>query len=206
MCKDVKMRFIGSKANLLSNIESCIAENIHTPQKSFCDIFSGTAIVAHHFKSKYKIISNDALYFSYAIQKTLVETNKLPTFSKLKTEINDPIFFLENADIDTGKNQFVTENYSPHGNDGRMYFTVENARRIDFIRTTIERWKNENKLTESEYYYLLASLIEAVPSVSNITGTYGAYLKNWDKRAFKKLELPTLDINDNKKNISKAVA
>ena len=82
-----------------------------------------------------------------------------------------------------------------------MYFTAENARRIDFIRTTIEQWKNDKKISETEYYYLLTSLIEAVPSVSNITGTYGAYLKNWDKRAFKKIELPQFSVeNNNRQN------
>lgn len=54
---------------------------------------------------------------------------------------------------------------------------------------------------ELEYFYLLASLIEGIPYVSNITGTYGAYLKQWDKRAFKEFEMIRLNIvNNNKKN------
>lgn len=57
----------------------------------------------------------------------------------------------------------------------RMYLTPENALRIDFIRNKIENWKNKELITINEYYYLLASLIEGVPYVSNITGTYGAY-------------------------------
>lgn len=194
------MRYIGSKANLLKNIESCISQNIHTKQKSFCDIFSGTGVVARYFKPQYEIISNDVLYFSYLIQKSLIENNKIPTFSKLKSEIENPFIYLENAEPPNVL-RFVEENYSPSGKAGRMYFTAENARRIDFIRTTIEQWKNDKKLSETEYYYLLTSLIEAVPSVSNITGTYGAYLKNWDKRAFKKIELPQFSVeNNNRQN------
>ena len=194
------MRYIGSKANLIENIESCIAANIHIKQKTFCDIFSGTGIVAQYFKPQYEIISNDSLFFSYIIQKSLVENNITPTFSKLKPTIANPFDYLENASL-SNKNKFVEENYSPSGKAGRMYFTTENARRIDFIRSTIEQWKSEKKLTEIEYYYLLASLIEAVPSVSNITGTYGAYLKKWDKRAYKKLELPQFAVqNNNRKN------
>lgn len=81
-----------------------------------------------------------------------------------------------------------------------MYVSNKNAVRIDFIRNTIEAWKNEKLLTELEYYYLLAGLIEGVPSVSNITGTYGAYLKHWDKRTFKDLEMARLDVIDNKRN------
>lgn len=193
---DVKMRYIGSKANLVKNIEACISQNISVRQKSFCDIFSGTGVVARYFKSQYEIISNDALFFSYIIQKSFIENNFEPTFSKLQKTIKNPFSYLENADL-PNVSKFVEENYSPSGKEGRMYFTSENARRIDFIRTTIEQWKLEKKLTEAEYYYLLASLIEAVPSVSNITGTYGAYLKNWDKRAFKKLELPQFAVENN---------
>ncbi|WP_178842436.1 Dam family site-specific DNA-(adenine-N6)-methyltransferase [uncultured Treponema sp.] len=193
------MRYIGSKANLLRNIEDCISTNIHTKQKSFCDIFSGTGIVARYFKPQYEIVSNDALFFSYIIQKSLVENNETPAFSKLHATITDPFDYLENASL-SNVNNFVEENYSPSGKAGRMYFTSENARRIDFIRTTIEQWKIEKKLTEAEYYYLLTSLIVAVPSVSNITGTYGAYLKHWDKRAYKKIELPHFDVQNNNRN------
>ena len=172
------MRYIGSKVNLLSDIENCITANIQIPQKSFCDIFSGTATVARYFKSKYQIISNDSLYFSYIIQKAYVENNARLTFSKLKDKVGNPFQFLENSVLSESYANFITENYSPAGKAKRMYFTEENAKRIDFIRTTIEEWKRENALTQNEYYYLLASLIEAVPpSVSNITGTYGAILK-----------------------------
>ena len=62
-----------------------------------------------------------------------------------------------------------------------MYFQNQNALKIDLIRLTIEEWKKEGLLTEEEYFYLLAALIEAVPYVSNIAGVYGAYLKHWDR-------------------------
>ena len=81
-------------------------------------------------------------------------------------------------------NGFVSNNYAPSENCTRMYFTLENANRIDFAREQIEFWKNQGAITESEYYYLLAGLIEGVPYVSNTTGTYGAYLKDWDKRRY----------------------
>lgn len=81
-----------------------------------------------------------------------------------------------------------------------MYFTNKNAVRIDFIRNTIESWRKQNLLEDYEYYYLLAALIDSVPSISNITGTYGAYLKTWDKRSFKDLELSRLEVYDNKRS------
>ena len=43
----------------------------------------------------------------------------------------------------------------------------------------------------------MASLVEGVPYISNITGTYGAYLKDWDKRALNQFEMIRLNVIDN---------
>ena len=80
-----------------------------------------------------------------------------------------------------------------------MYVTDENALRIDFTRNKIEEWKSAGLLSENEYFYLVASAIEGIPFVSNISGTYGAFHKTWDRRAFKKFELQTLPIFTNGK-------
>ncbi|PTJ48732.1 DNA adenine methylase, partial [Staphylococcus simulans] len=40
-------------------------------------------------------------------------------------------------------------------------------------------------------------LIESIPYVSNITGTYGAFLKHWDKRALKNLKIKPLKVINN---------
>ncbi|MEE1003070.1 MAG: Dam family site-specific DNA-(adenine-N6)-methyltransferase [Acutalibacteraceae bacterium] len=199
------MRFIGSKTNLLKNIDMVISENTDGNENVFCDIFSGTGAVARYFKPRYEIISNDVLHFSYVIQKATVENNSKPSFSRLRNiGISDPFKFLEETQIQilnyNDDNYFITKNYTPHDDCERMYVSNKNAARIDFIRKTIEAWKNENLLNELEYYYLLAGLIEGVPSVSNITGTYGAYLKHWDKRTFKDLEMVRLDVINNKRN------
>ena len=198
------MRFIGSKINLLKNIDTVISENTTGKETIFCDIFSGTGVVARYFKPRYEVHSNDALHFSYVIQKATVENNTKPSFSKLKNiGIADPFKFLEETEIRilnyNDDNYFITKNYTPHDDCERMYLSNKNAARIDFIRKTIEAWRKERLLAESEYYYLLAGLLEGVPSVSNITGTYGAYLKHWDKRTFKDLEMVRLDVIDNHK-------
>lgn len=194
------MRFIGNKTNLLNDIAQVIKENCDGTEKVFCDIFSGTVSVARFFKNRYKIISNDLLYFSYILQKGTIENNEIPSFKKLEDRLNihDVFDYLENIDIKQEKfNKFIYENYSPNKKCERMYLTPENALRIDFIRNKIEEWRNKELINKNEYYYLLAALIEGVPFVSNITGTYGAYLKQWDKRAFKKFEMIRLNVIDN---------
>ena len=66
------------------------------------------------------------------------------------------------------KEGFIYKNYAPGGtNNQRLYFTDENAKKCDAIRMKIEQWKNENKITENEYYFLLTSLLESIDKVAN---------------------------------------
>lgn len=193
------MRFIGSKINLLENIKQVVDENCDGINEVFCDIFSGTGAVSRYFKPYYQIISNDILYFSHILTAATIENNAEPSFDRLKNKGIDDVFaYLESSPIEQSLvNGFVTEEYSPKGNAGRMYLTEDNAERIDFIRLTIENWKTKKWIDAYEYKYLLACLIEGVPFVSNTTGTYGAYLKKWDRRAFKHFELYKLAVCDN---------
>ena len=206
------MRFIGCKENLLDFIETFVKQK-DIRGNVFCDLFSGTGSVAKHFKKLgYKIISSDLLFFSYVLQKVYVEQNQYPKFAKLLKHLKiDPveetlftsdsqnakeiIKYLNNLE---GVEGFIYKNYSPEGTRGqiysRKYFTGDNSKRIDTIREKIEEWKKSNLINELEYYFLLASLIEAVPFVANISGTYSAFLKEWDKRAFKKLTLEVPEI------------
>ena len=70
------MRFIGRKTLLLDNIQAVIDEKAPGCE-TFCDIFSGTATVARHFKQWYQVYSNDLLYFSYVLQRATVELDKI---------------------------------------------------------------------------------------------------------------------------------
>lgn len=206
------MRFIGCKENLLNFIETFVKQK-DIRGNVFCDLFTGTGSVAKHFKKLgYKIISSDLLFFSYVLQKVYIEQNQYPKFTKLLKHLKiDPveetlftsesqnakeiIKYLNNLE---GVEGFIYKNYSPEGTQrqtySRKYFTGENSKRIDAIREKIEELKKSNLINEQEYYFLVASLIEAVPFVANISGTYSAFLKEWDKRAFKKLTLEVPEV------------
>ena len=77
-----------------------------------------------------------------------------------------------------------------------MYFSKENAARIDYIRTTIEEWLNNEQINKSEYYYLIACLLESVSKVANVAGVYGAYLKKWDPRAVKPMKFINVEMKN----------
>jgi adenine-specific DNA-methyltransferase len=44
--------------------------------------------------------------------------------------------------------------------------------KCDSIRTKIGNWKNDQKINENEYYFLLASLLEAIDKVANTASVY----------------------------------
>lgn len=200
------MRYIGSKTNLLDEISSAIYPFKSTTQ-IFCDLFSGTGSVGRHFKKDFQVISNDLLYFSYVIQKATIENQSEPTYQKLNKYIGkDPFLFLVELnvlDYAFHKPTFIHDNYSPTKDCVRQYLTNGNALRIDAFRQIIDLWQEQELINDLEYFYLLAGIIESVPFVSNIAGTYGAYLKGWDKRSYKRLDpvkYPVID--NNKKNKS----
>ena len=80
---------------------------------------------------------------------------------------------------------FFASNYGPAG--GRMYFTDENARRIDAARTTLHDWRQRGLLADDSFYVLLAAVIEGADRVANTAGVYAAYIKQWQPNALRRL-------------------
>lgn len=207
------MRYYGCKDKLLDFLAAGVAKTGVNHGSSFCDLFSGTTTVAKHFKRKgYTVIANDMLEFSYALARAYIKNNKYPLFKGLHGKVHSVNGSLENISkvIEhlnslTPIKDFIYKNYCPGGTKKaqyqRKYFSDENSKKIDAIRTKIQKWKENKLITEDEFYILLASLLEAVPYVANISGNYAAYLKNWDPRALKPLSLKIPEIlPSNRKN------
>ncbi len=209
------MRYIGRKTNLLPYIEDLVWKN--TSQKGiFCDLFAGTHSVAAHFKKLgFQIISNDLLCLAYVFGRALIQNNTDPTFTKLTTLPKvSPSSLFDGMEtylkvlsylnrLDGISDGFIFNAYCPGGGNeyDRQYVSDENGQKIDAVRQQIEVWRRDNLITEDEYYSLLLSLLEAVSKVTNISGTYGAYLKDWDARTYKELTLePILPIPSNKEH------
>lgn len=188
---------------MLNHIDSFMSDNIALDDKmTFCDIFAGTASVSKFYKNRFKILSNDSLYLSYVIQKASVENNHVPNFLGLRRlGVDDVVRHFNEIRpekiVFNGREPFILNYYSPASAEKRKYLSISNAKKIDYVRQLIEQWREYQNITEQEYFYLLAVLIEAVPYVSNIAGTYGAYLKHWDKRALNEIKFEHLEIVDN---------
>ena len=128
----INTRSIGSKERLLNFIDSVLIEN-NILTGVFCDIFSGTGVVAKYFKRKnYKVISNDNLFFSYILQFPYIKMNNYPQFANLDLKGNNNLERCKNVinylNMLEGTKGFIYHNYSPASKENRMYFTENNAK------------------------------------------------------------------------------
>jgi len=184
------MRFIGNKGLITSEIKELLSKlKLTNKRLTLFDAFCGTGAVSDSLKDSFDIVANDMLRWCMIYTKGRICANNC-NFENLGF---DPFkYFNSNTNIVKG---FFYKNYSLGGSK-RMYFSSENAGRIDYFRTTIESWKDKELINENEYSFLLASLIESVSVVSNTAGVYGAFLKHWDLRATKPIEFKKVEFNN----------
>lgn len=185
------MRYLGSKESLTEPIMQLLADKrLYQRNLVFFDAFCGMGSVSDAIKSSYDhVVINDSLKCSstFALGKLYAHGC---SFDKLGF---DPFDFLNSNQ--ESRQDFIYKNYSPGGSE-RMYFSAENAGRIDYFRFQIEEWRKEELINDHEYVYLLACLLESVSDVSNTAGVYGAFLKHWDSRAKKPIVFSRIDAKD----------
>ncbi len=185
------MNYIGSKLKLSSWIEEEVKKVVgdDLSEKVFCDMFAGTGIVGRTFKADVKkVISNDLERYSYVLNKNYIE-NSSPMREKEKyiEELNAlPL-------IDNG---FVYQNYCMGSGSERQYFSDENGKKIDAMRTKIKEWIETKEIDERLYYFLLASLLESADKVANTASVYGAFLKHLKRSASKELLLQAASFSE----------
>ena len=177
-----KLNYIGSKHTLLPFIESTISNEMETTDfsnKKFADLFSGTSSVGFHFRNLNcsAVYANDMEYYSYVIARASICSNYTEKVKKLMNIISASEPFIG----------CLSKNYSESGDQKRMFFSVENANRIDGMRIKLEEIKPT--ITENEYYYLLASIIVSADKCANIPAIYGSYLKEYKKSAVNPIKL-----------------
>lgn len=200
-----RLNYIGSKFQLLDWITS--AMNAKTGlfngaggssvsgAVTVADIFAGTGIVSYHFRTKYgaKVISNDAELYSsviaHAFTCSVYSEKCKAVIALLCAELEAKRYVVGGSDggaVAGFVAGFVTRNYSPYEGNERMFFTVDNAQRIDYVRRRLEELKYEGcdgALNDDEYKFILASILITADNVSNVPAVYGCYLKNFKATA-----------------------
>ena len=145
------MRYIGSKRQVLPFIQQTISETYGDFSNAvIADLFAGTACVSEMFKrSGAQVISNDYMNFSYALQIEKVKLNAIPEsnlpYDDLLLQLNQVEgisgFFYNEYTLDGTKNTEYQRNY----------FSADNAKKIDAIRTLIENWLTNSVISEDVY-------------------------------------------------------
>lgn len=202
------MNYIGSKLSLLTFLEESINRVVDNACATFCDLFAGTGVVGRHFKQKnYAVIANDIQYYSYVLNRHYIGNCRELPFAKLCTEIpslksmrmekrkHGVCDYLSQLD---GREGFIYKNYCFGGTknsaEPRQYFSDTNGMRCDAIRQTIALWKQERRISDDEYYFLLATLIESVDAHANTAAVYGAFLKHLKRSAQHALRLKPAEL------------
>lgn len=157
-------RYIGSKAKLVDKIYDEVSLRIKN-RITFADIFAGTGVVANKFAEEgHKIIINDILFSNYIsyhawFGKESIDKEKI---SKIIKRFNS----LKYVDIE--------ENYFSESYAGK-YYSLNDAKKIGYIREEIEQLKEE--LNYREYCVLLTSLMYSADKIANTVGHFEHFLK-----------------------------
>jgi adenine-specific DNA-methyltransferase len=195
----MSIEFLGSKRRLLDFLTQRIGKHA-VEGEHFVDLFCGTASVAAAFRGLgLRVTANDHLELCSTMAEARLLNDGLPRFEGLLAAEEIPSGDAEHPyrtvlallNEISPRDGFVYRSYSPasaqFSDFTRMYFSEENARRIDAIRRQIENWGA--LLTRGERSLLIADLIRAVSVCSNTAGTYGCFLKRWKPRALQPLQL-----------------
>jgi adenine-specific DNA-methyltransferase len=177
------MRYIGNKTRLLPFILRTIKRS-GIGVGSVHDSFAGTASVSRALKQKgWRIHSSDLLMSSYVFQRAYVVAEAAdPLLSEMASALGSL----------TPLEGFISEHFSPSRRSGasaRMYFTPENAGRIDAAREQLEIWRKAKTIGDDSYYLLLAAIIEGADRVANTAGVYASYMKRWQPNAKRRFEI-----------------
>ena len=191
------MRYIGNKTKLRGFIGRVLRARGIQPGHAI-DPFCGTASVARSLKRRgFSVVAADVMSYAYVFGRAYVVTASRPEPEQhlhigphLAADLRGIVRALNALQPAHG---FLREHFSPAGaaaaRHGRMYFTPDNAGRIDAIREWLQHSHASGQLSSEAFYVLLAALIEAADRVANTTGVYAAFVKSWQSNAVRPLTL-----------------
>ena len=177
-------RYLGNKYKLLPFITR-VVENECKNINTVADIFAGTGAVASAFIDK-KITTNDIMYSNYICHVAWFSSEHYSEEKVIKiiTQYNN---------LKITEDNYMSDNFS------NTYFSLDDCRKIGFIRQDIEDKFNSGYINARERALLITSLLYAMDKIANTCGHYDAYRQGVEFE--KHLELyvpqPEPDVNEN---------
>lgn len=169
-------RYLGNKTRLAEWITDHI-QAVLRPGAAIADPMCGTAAMSWALAvAGYNVTAADALTFPVIHARTRLLAKAAPAFGELGGYENALRWMSTVTPVEGYCFREFSESGSPaNGRPPRLYFTAENARRIDAVRAGIRDLYDAGALSEVEKSVLLHHLILATNRVANISGTYGYF-------------------------------
>lgn len=177
-------RYLGNKYKLLPFITR-VVENECKNINTVADIFAGTGAVASAFIDK-KIITNDIMYSNYICHVAWFSSEHYSEekIIKIITQYNN---------LKVVEDNYMSDNFSD------TYFSLDDCRKIGFIRQDIEDKFNSGVINARERALLITSLLYAMDKIANTCGHYDAYRQGveFEKHLEMYVPQPEPDVNEN---------
>ena len=170
--------YMGNKRKLLKNIQEIIStlENREQRKLTIGDGFSGSGIVSRLFKQHAsQLFTNDIANYSNTLNQCFLSNISDSDLKQIQKYIDTAN---QHANQKTKKylNKFVSLHWAPSENnitkDDRVFFTKDNAERIDIFRNYIL------SIPTKFQPFLLASLLVESSIHNNTNGQFSAFYKN----------------------------
>ncbi len=179
-------RYLGNKYKLLSFITKVVedeCEYINT----VADIFAGTGAVASAFTDR-KIITNDIMYSNYICHLAWFGSENYSEEKIIELIVNYNAMVIK-------QDNYMSENFA------NTYFSLDDCRKIGFIRQDIEDRFMDGNINARERALLITSLLYAMDKIANTCGHYDAYRQGVEFEKHLELSVPQPDENLNKNNV-----
>ncbi|MBK8207299.1 MAG: DNA adenine methylase [Planctomycetes bacterium] len=169
---------IGNKRALLPFIGEALAivrRELRADRLDLMDAFAGSGVVSRYFKRfARRLISNDLETYAGVIAHCYLANADAIDFKSLQAAHAEICADTERNQIDTG---IIRSNYAPSDDRNiqpgeRVFYTVENARRLDTFRTLI------GDLPAWLQPFLLAPLLSAASVHANTSGVFKGFYKD----------------------------
>lgn len=197
-------RYIGSKEKLAQKIIDIIAAD-NPSARLIIDLMAGTGLFSKSLRRNgYTVIAADVMKYSYHHLVVQLLLNGAPAFASFPGDSNESRYqcIIDRLNCLPGEEGYFFNEFSPLGkpsniSHSRMYFTSDNAKKIDAIRRAIKEWHEGKFINDIEHSLLLHDLIMATNDVANIAGTYGHYLSKMNSRAREPILLSKSEFEQN---------
>ena len=175
-------RYLGNKFRLTSFIREIVDQNC-PDVKVVADIFAGTGVVASTFLDK-QVIVNDNLYSNYICHLAWFGSEKYD-----KQKVEDYVAWYNSIEVD--EDNYMSLNFAD------TYFSIEDCRKIGFIREHIEEKYKSHEINARERAILITSLLYGMDKIANTCGHYDAWRQGvvFDKSLTLPLLVPSNDNN-----------